>query len=207
MVRLRKAFWKRVRWALGGGLTAVAAFAPIGPLEPWVAPHLGSLLMLVPVGLVVSLACLLGALAEGIQRRDLLAAAFSLALSALIYGSWPLINTEANHLSQWRVFFRRCAADRAAAIVWFQKQQRTETSRPKFAVPEELAQLATGGSIRAIRDNSGVWWLAIPIITEGIDNSRVFLWSETGGPPPVEAYSQIVKSWPMGDGWYFARTT
>jgi hypothetical protein len=146
---------------------------------------------------------------EAAQRRDRFGLNSSLVVVALFLGGILIVcRNEQLVLTQWKQKFDKCHLARAEALAWFRK---LPANLERYAHPEPPANvkaLATGaGRVLVTTDKAGRRWLGIAIVSYGIDNDKVFLWSESGDRPPEEAYPVVVKSWPMGDGWWFASTT
>ncbi len=159
--------------------------------------------------LILALGCLVGAISEPIHRRD------GLALLATVFGvglgtaGWVAFSqNEGLTVAQWQRFFERCRPEREAAVVWF-RAIPPETGPDEIPdAPPGVKALATGNGRISVRcDRLGRRWLGIAIVSFGIDNDKVFLWSESGEKPSSDAYPVVVKSWPMGGGWWFAVTT
>lgn len=182
--------------------------SPISPWEPWILPRIGTFVEVCSLALVAALGIFIYCLLDGLfQKRDAWLALSAILVPALMFGTWRVLDISSLNRSAWTHFFRSHEDDWRAAAAWFQTLEREDGRIPKEETPESVLKLATGGPIRVQRDRAGVIWYSIPVASQGIDNDRVFLWSKEGGEPPEEAYSQIVVCWPMGDGWYFARTT
>lgn len=208
MRRARRNLLSRLGWPVAGIVLWMLALEPVGVFEPWIAPKLGRWIEVLPFFLAGGLACFIAGFIEGaFRRKDVLLAAAAVLLPAGHIGLYRVFDLESLRKDQWTAFFHRHKAEWKEAEQWFKTLGESERRVPPDQMPSNLRQFAQAGYFRVRMDQQGTYWYAFCMVSMGIDNDRVFLWSREGGPPPDEAYPVIVKAWPMGGGWYFANTT
>ncbi len=98
-------------------------------------------------------------------------------------------------------------ADLRQQFVQVMKQEQLGNRESRVKLPTELRTLTDDGSAVIAKGADGKAFYCYAVFTHGIDNSSGFCWSEGGGPPPRLAYPEIVRTRPMGGGWFFFAST
>lgn len=124
----------------------------------------------------------------------------------LCWGGTLLEGDGMNDDSVWR---ERFIANRA--LMYSSVAQDRVTVEPGHSIPIQLSDglrsLAKDGEVIIYRNEKGETWFLFVQYVAGVDNGFGYAWSAKGGAPPEMAYPQIVRTEPLGDGWYMFWST
>lgn len=150
--------------------------------------------------ILATVGCLLVAIG---QRRPLRTC---VAFGGLCWGLVLLLGKPFDHDRVWGESFVLNRASMAAAI----RRDQTKVERDDAAsipLPKPYRKLAREGEMIKYRDSEGATWFLFLQYIAGVDNGFGFAWSAKDTPPPESAYPQIVRTKPLGDGWYMFWST
>lgn len=138
------------------------------------------------------------------RRWSVLLIALFIGLSFL-----PLKGLQTTVERQWELRFEETRELRQAFLSFMKQQQDTDESSPLNSVklPPTLQTLSDRDNAYRYKDEDGKFFFSYSVFTHGIDNSFGYCWSESGKTPPRIAFPEIVRTRPLGNGWFWFSST
>ncbi|HZH97911.1 MAG TPA: hypothetical protein VEX38_02990, partial [Fimbriimonadaceae bacterium] len=97
--------------------------------------------------------------------------------------------------------------DKRDRFLTFMRSKQPGKALEWVDLPPELTGLATRDKAFLYEDPEGRRFYSYAVFTHGVDNSKGFIFSESGHRPPRLAHPEITRLVPMDSGWFFFCST
>lgn len=139
-------------------------------------------------------------LGSAISERRLSLLSVAVVAFCGVFGYWSLHGN--GSVAAWTRHLDSIRPRMKDAILFTKRTPAAKEERERISLPAEFEDLTYNGELARYRDAEGTTWYLFPQFLMGIDNGIGFAWSEKGTPPPQRAMSSIVRTKPLGEGWY-----